>query len=118
MPQVIAAPKLIVAAGNKPKQIEEFIGLANSGDRAMSVARMQSPAGWTEPGQRPEFREISIVLSGRLRVEHEGGMFDVSARQAVVCEPGEWVRYGTAGWHRIYRGLFAGVFAEHGPPRQ
>jgi mannose-6-phosphate isomerase-like protein (cupin superfamily) len=95
MPQVITSPKRIVAAGNKPKQIEEFVGSVNTGDADVSVARMQSPAGWIEPGQRPEFREISFVLSGRLHVEHEGGSFDAAAGQAVVSEPGEWVRYST-----------------------
>ena len=95
MPKLIAAPTRISAAGNKPKQIEEFIGRVNSGDRHVSIARMKSPAGWVEPGQRPEFQEISIILSGALHVEHEGGAFDVAAGQAVVCQPGEWVRYST-----------------------
>jgi quercetin dioxygenase-like cupin family protein len=67
----------------------------NSSDQAVSVARMTSPSGWLEPGQRPEFREISVVLTGVLRVEHEDGVLNVHAGQAVVCEPGEWVRYST-----------------------
>jgi quercetin dioxygenase-like cupin family protein len=95
MPQLIAAPSRITAAGNKPKQIEEFIGRVNTGEAHVSVARMKSPAGWVEPGQRPDFQEISIVLSGSLRVEHEGGAFDVAAGQGVVCQSGEWVRYST-----------------------
>ena len=95
MPKLIGEPSRITAAGNKPKQIEEFIGRVNSRDEHVSIARMKSPAGWVEPGQRPEFREISIVLSGTLRVEHEAGSFDVAAGQAVVCERGEWVRYST-----------------------
>jgi quercetin dioxygenase-like cupin family protein len=95
MPELIAKPTRITAAGNKPKQIEEFIGRVNTGDSRVSIARMKSPAGWVEPGQRPEFQEISIVLSGSLRVEHENGSFDVLAGQAVVCRPGEWVRYST-----------------------
>jgi mannose-6-phosphate isomerase-like protein (cupin superfamily) len=69
----------------------------NTQDDAISLARMKSPPGWIEPGQRPEFREISIVLSGSLHVEHEDGQFDVAAGQAVICEPGEWVRYSTPG---------------------
>ena len=56
---------------------------------------MISPEGWSEPGQRPEFQEITVVLSGTLHVEHEGGQLDVTAGQAIVCEPGEWVRYST-----------------------
>ncbi|MEX2309787.1 MAG: hypothetical protein WD738_19595 [Pirellulales bacterium] len=95
MPTLIAQPTRTTAAGNKPKQIEEFLGRVNSRDDRVSVARMKSPSGWVEPGQRPEFREISIVLSGMLRVEYEDGMMEVRAGQAVTCEPGEWVRYST-----------------------
>jgi quercetin dioxygenase-like cupin family protein len=95
MPHLIEQPTRITAAGNVPKQIEEFIGRANSGQHAVSVARMKSPAGWMEPGQRPEFLEISVVLSGLLHVEHADGAIDVPAGQAIVCEPGEWVRYST-----------------------
>jgi mannose-6-phosphate isomerase-like protein (cupin superfamily) len=95
MPQLIAQPTQILAAGNKPKQIEEYIGRVNSRHEHVSVARMKSPGGWVEPGQRPEFQEMSVVIAGCLRVEFEGGMFDVAAGQAVLCEPGEWVRYST-----------------------
>jgi ethanolamine utilization protein EutQ len=95
MPTLIPQATRIAAAGNKPKCIEEFIGRVNSKHNQLSVARMTSPAGWVEPGQRPEFLEISVVLSGRLRVEYEKGAFDASAGQAVVCNPGEWVRYST-----------------------
>jgi len=95
MPRFINEPTRITAAGNKPKQIEEFIGRVNSQHELVSVAHMKSPAGWVEPGQRPDFQEISVVLTGMLRVEHEGGAFDVRPGQAVMCEPGEWVRYST-----------------------
>jgi ethanolamine utilization protein EutQ (cupin superfamily) len=95
MPTLIQSPTRIEAAGNKPKQIEEFIGRVNSKHLNVSVARMKSPAGWVEPGQRPEFQEMSVVLSGTLHIEHEGGTMDVNAGQAVVCEPGEWVCYST-----------------------
>ena len=97
MPSLIDQSTRIAAAGNKPKQIEEFIGRVNSAHDAISVARMKSPSGWIEPGQRPEFQEISVVLAGTLRVEFDGGVFDVHAGQAVVAEPGEWVRYSTPG---------------------
>ena len=56
---------------------------------------MVSPHGWREPGQRPQFEEITLVLRGMLRVEHDGGKIDVRAGQAVVAKPGEWVRYST-----------------------
>ena len=95
MPQLIEAPAIVEAAGNKPKRIEEYAGRVNSGHESVSVARMKSPGGWQEPGQRPEFEELTIVLSGMLRVEHDDGSFDVRAGQAVVAKPGEWVRYST-----------------------
>lgn len=95
MPRLIEAPTIVEAAGNKPKRIEEYAGRVNSGHESVSVARMKSPGGWQEPGQRPEFEELTVVLSGMLRVEHERGSLDVRAGQAVVAEPGEWVRYST-----------------------
>jgi mannose-6-phosphate isomerase-like protein (cupin superfamily) len=95
MPIHLKTPTVIQAAGNVPKRIEEFAGRVNSGHASVSVARMVSPAGWQEPGQRPEFEEISVVLRGALRVEHEGGELMVRAGEAVVAKPGEWVRYST-----------------------
>jgi len=93
MPKLIEAPTFIEAAGNKPKRIEEYAGRVNTGHAGVSVARMVSPEGWQEPGQRPQFEEITVVLRGLLRVEHEEGVLEVRAGQAVVASPGEWVRY-------------------------
>ncbi len=95
MPTLIEAPTVIEAAGNLPKRIEEYAGRVRSGHERVSVARMVSPAGWVEPGQRPEFEEITVVLRGCLRVEHDGGALDVRAGQAVVAKPGEWIRYSS-----------------------
>ena len=95
MPKLIEKPTVIDCVGTKPKQIQEFAGRVNSGHAGVSVARMVSPEGWTEPGQRPEFEEITLVLRGLLRVEHERGAIDVRAGQAVVTHPGEWVRYSS-----------------------
>jgi mannose-6-phosphate isomerase-like protein (cupin superfamily) len=95
MPTLIPQPTVINAVGNKPKRIEEYAGLVNSGHAGVSVARMVSPEGWEEPGQRPEFEEITVVLNGMLRVEHEGGATDVRAGQAIVARPGEWIRYSS-----------------------
>jgi mannose-6-phosphate isomerase-like protein (cupin superfamily) len=95
MPMLIEAPAIVQAVGSKPKRIEEYAGRVNSGHEAVSVARMASPEGWVEPGQRPEFEEITVVLEGTLHVEHEGGNLRVRAGQAVVSRAGEWVRYST-----------------------
>jgi len=92
---LIERPTRIQAAGNKPKLIDEFIGRVNSRTAAVSIARMQRPSGWQEPGQTPEFDEYTVVLRGTLRVETKEGVLDVRAGQAVVTTRGEWVRYST-----------------------
>ena len=97
MPELIEAPTRVEAAGTKPKLIDEYAGRVNTGEERVSVAHMRSPAGWVEPGQRPEFAEYTIVLSGALIVETEGQKLEVRAGQAVVVSPGEWVRYSTPG---------------------
>lgn len=94
-PQLIDAPAVIEAVGTKPKRIEEYAGRVNTGHETVSVARMVSPQGWEEPGQCPEFEEITVVLNGMLRVEYNGGSVDVQSGQAVVCRPGQWVRYSS-----------------------
>ncbi|HEU5003194.1 MAG TPA: cupin [Actinomycetota bacterium] len=95
MPALIPAATRIHAEGDPPKTIEEYVGRVNSAERRLSIAHMQSPAGWAEPGQTPEFDEYTVVLRGALLVEHEGGALRVEAGQAIHCAPGEWVRYST-----------------------
>ena len=93
MPKLIPAPTRIPVPGNK--SVDEYFGRVNSADSNISIAHMRSPAGWSEPGQRPEFDEFTVVLNGALRVEHESGIMEVRAGQAVMAPRGEWVRYST-----------------------
>ena len=95
MPEFIESPSRVEAAGTKPKLIDEFVGRVNTGEERLSVARMNSPEGWVEPGQRPDFDEWTLVLDGTLTVEHEAGVIDVRAGQAILVRGGEWVRYST-----------------------
>jgi mannose-6-phosphate isomerase-like protein (cupin superfamily) len=97
MPTHIPSPTRIQAAGNISKTIEEYIGRVNSKTESVSVAHMQSPAGWEEPGQTPEFDEFTVVLKGFLRVESKHGTLDVKAGHAVIAHAGEWVRYSSPG---------------------
>jgi ethanolamine utilization protein EutQ (cupin superfamily) len=97
MPELIAEPSRVEAAGTKPKLIDEHVGRVNTGEERLSIARMRSPAGWLEPGQRPDFDEYTIVLAGAVHVEHEDGMLEVAAGQTVLTRAGEWVRYSTPG---------------------
>src|SRR5215467_11865595 len=95
MPTLISKPTVVQAAGTKPKLIEEYVGRLNTESKDVSIARMKSPTGWIEPGQRPEFDEYTIVLNGMLRVTGENEVIDVHAGQAVLVRGGEWVQYST-----------------------
>jgi mannose-6-phosphate isomerase-like protein (cupin superfamily) len=95
MPELIAGPTRVLAAGNKPKSIDEYVGRVNSHTAEVSIAHMRSPSGWLEPGQTPEFDEYTLVLRGMLRVAHRAGALDVRAGQAVMVRAGEWVRYSS-----------------------
>jgi quercetin dioxygenase-like cupin family protein len=95
MARLIPTPTIIQAHGTPPKQIEEYVGAVNTGTAGVSISRMLSPAGWSEPGQTPDFDEYTVVLAGVLKVETREGVVNVAAGQAVITPAGEWVRYGT-----------------------
>ena len=94
-PTFIDGPTKIAAAGNKPKIIEEYVGRVNSDTAQASVARMISPEGWVEPGQRPEFDEFTVVLSGALLIRYEGGERRIGAGEAVISHADDWVQYSS-----------------------
>lgn len=91
----IEKPSRIKAAGTRVKIIEEYIGQVNTGTSDVSIARMQSPAGWEEPGQKPEFAEYTLVLRGKLHVKTASEEMEISAGEAVIVNPEEWVQYST-----------------------
>jgi hypothetical protein len=95
MSRIIEKPTIIQAAGNLPKVIEEYVGRVNSGDLKLSIAHMKSPAGWKEPGQTPDFTEYTLVLKGVLKIENREATFRITAGQAFIAHPREWVRYST-----------------------
>lgn len=92
MPRLIDQPARIPVPGNK--LIEEHVGRCNTGTETLSVAHMVAPPGWREPFQTPAFDEVTIVVEGRMRVEHAEGSTDVQAGQTILCERGERIRYG------------------------
>jgi len=95
MAKVIEQPTLVEAAGEPSKTIEEYIGRVNSNTTSLSIARMKSPSGWSEPGQKPEFDEFTVVLQGVLHIRLKDREFDVAAGQAVSISAGEWVQYSS-----------------------
>lgn len=99
------------------KLIQEFAGMASSGHASVSVARMTAPPGWDEPGQCPEFDEITYVLAGEMVVEHEGGTTRVGAGQCVLVRAGEWVRYSVGDSGADYLSVCSPAFTEPGAHR-
>jgi hypothetical protein len=95
VPTLINKPSSIEAVGNKPIRIDEYLGRVRTGHAQVSIAMLQCPPGWIEPGQTPEFEEFTLVLRGVLRVAHRGGVVEVRGGQAVVTHRGEWVQYST-----------------------
>ena len=91
----ISSPSIIESEGNKPKVIEEYVGRVNSGTNSISIAKMSSPSGWKEPGQKPQFDEYTIVLRGTLKVESRTETLIIKEGEAVIVNSGEWVRYST-----------------------
>ena len=91
----ISSPSIIESAGNKPKVIEEYVGRVNSGTNSISIAKMSSPPGWKEPGQKPQFDEYTIVLRGILKVESKTETLFIKEGEAVIVNSGEWVQYST-----------------------
>ena len=95
MATFISAPTRITAVGHPPKTIEEFVGHVNSQTADVSIAKMISPAGWSEPAQTPEFDEYTVVLRGQLQVETREATHQVAAGQGIIVRRGEWVRYSS-----------------------
>lgn len=98
MARLLAQPVIVPAAGEPPKTIAEVVGRVATGDDGISVAVMQSPSGWREPGQRPEFDEYTLVLEGEVVAEDgSGASVRAGVGQAIHAPAGEWVRYTTPG---------------------
>jgi ethanolamine utilization protein EutQ (cupin superfamily) len=95
MPKLVDLPSSIECVGTKPKIIREYVGCINSDTEEVSIAKMNSPVGWTEPGQTPDFNEYTVVLSGELHVETKKETIIVKAGQAIIAYKGEWIRYST-----------------------
>jgi ethanolamine utilization protein EutQ (cupin superfamily) len=93
MPVHIAVPTVVPGIGEKV--IRELVGRVNTATDGVSVARMTSPPGWTEPAQTPEFDEVTVVLEGEVVVEHDGGTIAVGPGEAVLARAGERVRDST-----------------------
>lgn len=87
----IDRPVALPASGSKV--IEEFVGRARTESDAFSVAHMIAPPGWTEPFQRPEFDEVTIVTEGRVQVEHGDIKDVVAAGEVILVSSGERIRY-------------------------
>lgn len=95
MAVIINSPSIIKNAGNKEKIIKEYFGIVNSRTTETSIAIMESPEGWEEPGQCPQFNEYTVVLSGKLQVKTKNEVYVVGQGEGILTTKGEWVQYST-----------------------
>ena len=91
----IKNPTRIKSAGNKVKIIDEFIGKVNSNSSEVSIAKMQSPPGWEEPAQTPQFDEYTVVLKGTMHVKTENEHYIIRAGEVFIAQKGERIQYST-----------------------
>ncbi|WP_298332332.1 cupin domain-containing protein [Haloactinopolyspora sp.] len=91
MVKLIRTPQRVPVPGGKV--IDEYVGRVSTGTDGVSVARMKAPPGWDEPAQTPQFDEVTLVLAGRLVVEHDDTRTEVAAGEAVLTPAGQTVRY-------------------------
>ena len=64
---LIENPTMIVAAGNPPKQIAEYVGRLNTKNATLSIALMVSPGGGTSLVRLPSLMNTlwySVVWCG------------------------------------------------------
>lgn len=81
-------PERIPVGGNK--QIMEHFGKVATGTENFSLAHMHAPAGWSEQSQKPDFDEITIMITGRMEIT-------IDDDEVMELLPGEsfWVSKGT-----------------------
>ncbi|MGE3810105.1 MAG: cupin domain-containing protein [Candidatus Nanopelagicales bacterium] len=116
MPRLVAAP--VRFPDPRGVVIDEYVGAAATSSSEVSVAVLVSPPDWREPAQTPEFDEITVVLEGRLVVEHDGGQLDVVAGQAVQTFRGERVAYLTGAEGAQYVAVCLPAFTPEGSRRE
>lgn len=75
------------------KLIEEHFGVASHGDGTVSIAHMVAPATWTEPSQKPEFDEYTLMVRGSVQVELPHETITITAGQSILVPAGVRVRY-------------------------
>lgn len=89
--RLISSPVAIPVPGGK--RIGELFGRVATGEDRFSLAHMVAPPHWTEPPQRPEFGELTIMIRGRLQIQVADEELTLAAGQALWVEPGVRVHY-------------------------
>jgi mannose-6-phosphate isomerase-like protein (cupin superfamily) len=85
------SPSAIPVPGGK--LIEEHFGKVATGEETVSIAHMVAPSGWSEPPQRPEFDEYTLMVRGKKQVEIEGEPLELKAGESLLVSKGTLVRY-------------------------
>lgn len=88
----IKQDKPFVVPTTDGKLIEEHVGVS-TGQTAHSIAHMVAPPGWSEPFQKPDFDEYTLVSSGKKFFEVDGEEVVLKAGESILIKKGSRVRY-------------------------
>jgi len=75
------------------KVIKEHFGVPTNNNKALSLAHMTAPAGWSEPFQTPEFDEYTFIIKGKKQFTIEDEKIVLSAGQSIKIERHTRVQY-------------------------
>ncbi len=93
MKNYIKQSKPFVVPTSDGKLIEEHFGLSSTQTKGFSIAHMVAPPHWSEPHQKPEFDEVTIVLRGKKVIEVDGEEVELKAGETILVKAGSRVRY-------------------------
>ena len=95
MPKHVTSHTEIEAPGTPTKILREAVGHANTGDERVSIALMESPAGWSEAPHTPQYDYWVVVTKGSVTIAHDDGDMVLEAGHTGHVQPGERVQIST-----------------------
>jgi acyl-CoA synthetase (AMP-forming)/AMP-acid ligase II len=90
MAKLITGSAIIKTVGTP---VQEIIGRVSTGTDEVSVAKMHSRKGWSQPGQIRRFNEYILISRGALQIKTRRKKLIARAGHAVLVRAGEWVEY-------------------------
>src|SRR5690606_10746238 len=75
------------------KTIKEYLRIASTNSKNISIAYMVPPAGWSEPFQTPTVDEYTLVIKGKKQCTINGEVLILEAGQTIKVNKHTRVQY-------------------------